>query len=160
MNLRPSETRILQNGYGDTIVAAEIERGGRKDYVPAENWRVLEPAARAELESRGVDVSETGIYDCPKHLAEQARFGFEVFWAQSGLPLGDALAAWRRQVLGANDDHSVFAIRHGVSPRQVLLLEKHNRIPRDAYTRRELERAYMLPQGFLRAVLEGRKRAR
>ena len=159
MNLRPSETRILQNGYGDTIVAAEIVRGERKNYVPAENWRVLEPAARAELESRGVGVSETGIHDCPQQLAEQARFSFEVFWAQSGLPLGNALAEWRRQWLGANDQ-SMFAIRHGISPRSVLLLEKHNRIPRDAYTRRELERAYMLPQGFLRAVLEGRKRAR
>jgi len=29
-------TRIVQNGYGDTIVAAEIVRGGRKDYIPAE----------------------------------------------------------------------------------------------------------------------------
>jgi len=120
---------------------------------------VLEPAARAELESRGVGVSETGIYDCSQQLAEQARFSFEVFWAQSGLPLGNALAEWRRQWLGANDQ-SMFAIRHGISLRSVLLLEKHNRIPRDAYTRRELERAYMLPQGFLRAVLEERKSAR
>jgi len=151
--------RILSSGYGDTIVAAEIERGGRKDYVPAENWRELEPAARDYLESLGISISEAGNYDCPQELAEQTRFGFEVFWAQSGLPLGDALAAWRRQVLGANDQ-SMFAIRHGISLRSVLLLEKHNRIPRDAYTRRELERAYMLPQGFLRAVLEERKSAR
>jgi hypothetical protein len=159
MMIDPQKVCILSSGYGDTIVAAEIERRGRKDYIPAENWRELEPAARDYLESRGVSVSETGKFDCPQHLVEQARFGFEVFWALSGLPLGDALAEWRRQVLGAND-HSVFGIRHGVSPRQVLLLEKHNRIPRDAYTRRELERAYMLPQGFLRAVLEQRKRAR
>ena len=47
-------TRIVQNGYGDAIVAAEIERRGRKDYVPAENWRELEPAARDYLASRGV----------------------------------------------------------------------------------------------------------
>jgi len=160
MNLRPLGTRILQNGYGDTIVVAEIERRGRKDYIPAENWRELEPAARDYLESLGISISETGNYECPQHIAERARFGFEVFWAQSGLPLGEALAEWRRQWLGANDDHSVFAIRHGVSPRQVLLLEKHNRIPRDAYTRRELERAYMLPQGFLRAVLDERERER
>ena len=159
MNLRPSETRILQNGYGDTIVAAEIVRGERKNYGPAENWRVLEPAARAELESRGVGVSETGIHDCPQQLAEQARFSFEVFWAQSGLPLGNALAEWRRQWLGANDQ-SMFAIRHGISPRSVLLLEKHNRIPRDAYTRRQFELAYMLPKGFLKRLLEEEQCAR
>ena len=159
MNLRPSETRILQNGYGDTIVAAEIVRGERKDYVPAENWRVLEPAARAELESRGVDVSETGIYDCPKHLAEQARFGFEVFWAQSGLPLGEALAEWRRQWLGANN-YSVFAFRHDISPRTVRMLEKYNRIPKPDYTRRQLELAYMLPKGFLSGLLEEQESAR
>jgi len=159
MNLRPSETRIISNGYGDTIVAAEIDRGGRKDYVPAENWRELEPAARAELESRGVRISETGNYDCPQHLAENAKFGFELFWAQSGLPLGNALAEWRRQWLSAND-HSVFAIRHGISPRSVLLLEKHNRIPRSAYTRRQFELAYMLPKGFLGRLLEEQQCAR
>jgi len=159
MNLRPSETRILQNGYGDTIVAAEIDRGGRKDYVPAENWKVLEAAARDYLESRGVRISETGIYDCPQQLAEQARFGFEVFWAQSGLPLGNALAEWRRQWLGAND-YSMFAIRHSVSPRTVQMLEKHNRIPKPAYTRRQLELAYMLPKGFLRELLEEQQCAR
>jgi hypothetical protein len=153
MNLRPSETRILQNGYGDTIVVAEIDRGERKDYVPAENWRELEPAARDYLESRGVSISETGNFDCPQHIAEQARFGFEVFWAQSGLPLGNALAEWRRRMQGAND-YSVFAIRHGVSPRTVQMLEKHNRIPKPAYTRRQLELAYMLPQGFLSGLLE------
>ena len=151
--------RILSSGYGDTIVAAEIERGGRKDYVPAENWRVLEPAARAELESRGVGVSETGIYDCSQQLAEQARFSFEVFWAQSGLPLGNALAEWRRQWLGANDQ-SMFAIRHGISPRSVLLLERHNRIPKPAYTRRQFELAYMLPKGFLKRLLDEQQRAR
>ncbi len=159
MMIDPRKVRILSNGYGDTIVVAEIDRGGRKDYVPAENWRLLEPAARAYLESRGVSVSEAGNFDCPKHLAEQARFGFEVFWARSGLPLGNALAEWRRQWLGAND-HSVFAIRHGVSPRQVVLLEKHNRIPRDAYTRRKFELAYMLPKGFLKRLLEEQQCAR
>jgi len=85
MNLRPLGTRILQNGYGDTIVVAEIERRGRKDYIPAENWRELEPAARDYLESLGISISETGNYECPQHIAERARFGFEVFWAQSGL---------------------------------------------------------------------------
>jgi hypothetical protein len=44
----------LYNGYGDTIVVAEIERGGRKDYLPAENWQELQDAARAYLASRGV----------------------------------------------------------------------------------------------------------
>jgi hypothetical protein len=148
MNLRPSETWILQNGYGDTIVVSEIDRGGRKDYVPAENWRELEPAARDHLESRGVSVSETGIYDCPQHIAKQARFGFEVFWAQSGLPLGNALAEWRRNVLGASN-YASFAVMHGMSPRTVELQENLNRVPKRADARKRLERAYRLPEGFL-----------
>jgi len=143
--------RIISNGYGDCIVAAEIERGGRKDYVPAENWRELEPAARAELESRGVSIAEAGIYDCPRHLVEQARFGFELFWAQSDLAIGAALAEWRREVLGASD-YASFALRCGVSPRTVQLLEKHNRIPCRADVRHRLERAYRLPEGFLEGV--------
>ena len=81
MNLRPSKTRILSDGYGDTIVAAEIER-------------------------------------------------------------------------------AVFAIRHGISSRSVLLLEKHNRIPKPAYTRRQFELAYMLPKGFLKRLLEEQQCAR
>ena len=141
-------TRIVQNGYGDTIVAAEIERRGRKDYVPAENWRDLEDAARDYLASHGVRVSETGIFDCPEQLAERAQFGFELFWAQSELAIGAALAAWRRQVLGAGD-YAVFAVQHGVSPRTIQLLEQHNRVPSRADTRRRLERAYRLPEGFL-----------
>ena len=153
MNLRPSETRILQNGYGDTIVAAEIVRRGRKDYFPAENWRELEPAARDYLASHGVRVSETGIFDCPEQLAEQARFGFELFWAQSEMTLGDALAEWRRQVMGASD-YASFALQHGVSPRVVQLLERYNRIPRRADTRKRLERAYRLPEGFLGGLVE------
>ncbi len=148
MMIDPRKVRILSNGYGDTIVVAEIERGGRKDYVPAENWRELEPAARAELESRGVSVSEAGNFDCPKHLAEQARFGFEVFWAQSGLPLGKALAVWRRDVLGVSD-YASFAFWYGVSRRTVQFLENLNRVPRRADTRKRLERAYRLPEGFL-----------
>jgi hypothetical protein len=145
--------RILQNGYGDTIVAGEIERGGRKDYVPAENWRDLEPAARDYLASRGVHVSEASNFDCPQQLAEKAQFGFELFWAQSGLALGAALAEWRRQTLGAGD-YAVFAVQHGVSPRTLQLLEQINRIPRRADTRKRLERAYRLPEGFLGGLLE------
>jgi len=145
--------RILQNGCGDIIVAAEIERRGRKDYIPAENWRELEPAARDYLESRGVSVSETGNFDCPQQLAERAQFGFELFWAQSGLALGNALAEWRREVLGAND-YAALAIQHGVSPRTLQLLEQINRIPRRADTRKRLERAYRLPEGFLDGLAE------
>ena len=147
------KVRIISNGCGDIIVAAEIERRGRKDYVPAENWRELEPAALAELEARGVSISEAGIYDCPQQLAEQARFGFELFWAQSSLPLGAALAEWRREVLGASD-YASFALQHGVSPRIVQLLEQINRIPRRADTRCRLERAYRLPEGFLDGLVE------
>ena len=147
------KVRIISNGCGDTIVAAEIERRGRRDYIPADNWRELEPAALAELESRGVGVSETGIFDCPEQLAEKAQFGFELFWAQSDSPLGAALAAWRRQVLGAND-YAVFAVQHGVSPRTLQLLEQINRIPRRADTRKRLERAYRLPEGFLDGLVE------
>jgi len=147
------KVRIISNGYGDTIVAAEIDRGGRKDYVPAENWRELEPAARDYLALRGVPVSETGNFDCPEQLAEKAQFGFELFWAQSGLPLGVALAEWRREVLGAND-YAVFAVQHGVSPRTLQLLEQINRIPRRADTRKRLERAYRLPEGFLEGLAE------
>ncbi len=145
--------KILQNGCGDTIVAAEIWRGGRKDYVPAENWRELETDARAYLASRGVEVSEAGIFDCPQELAEKAQFGFELFWAQSEMSLGSALATWRRQVLGASD-YASFALQHGVSQRTVHLLEKHNRIPCRADTRRRLERAYRLPEGFLESLEE------
>jgi hypothetical protein len=145
--------RILQNGCGDCIVAAEIVRRGRKDYVPAENWKDLESAAREHLASRGVSITETGNYDCPEQLAEQAKFGFELFWAQSDLPLGAALAEWRRQVLGAND-YASFALQHGVSSRIVQLLERHNRVPNRADARRRLERAYRLPDGFLERVVE------
>jgi hypothetical protein len=145
--------RILSNGCGDTIVAAEIERGGRKDYVPAENWKELESAARDYLASRGVEVDEAGIFDCPRRLAEQARFGFELFWAQSNLPFGAALAGWRRQVLGASD-YASFALEHGVSHRVVQLLERHNRVPSRADARRRLERAYRLPEKFLDGLVE------
>jgi hypothetical protein len=145
--------RILQNGYGDTIVVAEIVRRGRKDYIPAENWRELEPAARDYLASRGVSVSETGDFDCPQQLAERAQFGFELFWAQSDLSIGAALAAWRREVLGAND-YASFAIQHGVSQRIVQLLERYNRVPSRADARRRLERAYRLPEGFLERLVE------
>jgi len=145
--------RILSNGCGDIIVAAEIERRGRRDYIPADNWRELEPAALAELESRGVGVSETGIFDCPEQLAEKAQFGFELFWAQSSLSLGAALGEWRREVLGAND-YAVFAIQHGVSPRTLQLLEQINRIPRRADTRCRLEQAYRLPKGFFEGLVE------
>jgi len=145
--------RILSNGCGDTIVAAEIVRGGRKDYIPAENWKELESAARDYLESRGVPVSETGNFDCPEQFAEKARFGFELFWAQSNLPLGVALAEWRREVLGAND-YAVLAIQHGVSPRTLQLLEQQNHVPRRADTRRRLERAYRLPEGFLDGLVD------
>jgi hypothetical protein len=62
--------------------------------------------------------------------------------------LGAALAEWRRQVLGASD-YASFALQHGVSPRVVQLLEQQNRVPRRADTRRRLERAYRLPEGFL-----------
>ena len=147
------KVRIISNGCGDTIVAAEIERRGRKDYIPAENWRELEPVALAELATRGVGICESGIYDCPKQLAEQARFGFELFWAQSELSLGAALAEWRRDVLHAND-YSGFALQHGVSPRTVQLLEQRNRVPRRADVRRRLERAYRLPEGFLQRLEE------
>jgi len=147
------KVRIHTNGYGDTIVVAEIEKGGRKDYLPAENWKELEPAARAYLASRGVSISEAGIFDCPKPLAEKAQFGFELFWAQSGLSLGAALAEWRRQVLDASD-YASFALQHGVSPRILFLLERHNRIPRKADARQRLERAYRLPEGFLEGVGE------
>ena len=147
------KVRILSNGYGDIIVAAEIGRRGRRDYIPAENWRELEPAARDYLASRGVEINETGIFDCPERLAEQAKFGFELFWAQSDLPLGVALAEWRRQVLGASD-YASFALQHGASPRVVQLLERHNRIPRRADTRKRLERAYRLPEGFLGGLVE------
>ena len=147
------KVRIISNGYGDTIVAAEIDRGGRKDYVPAENWRELESAARDHLASHGVPVSETGIFDCPQQLAERAQFGFELFWAQSNLPLGVALAEWRREVLGAND-YAVLAIQHGVSPRTLQLLEQQNHAPRRADTRRRLERAYRLPEGFLDGLVD------
>jgi len=150
--LRP-KVRILQNGYGDTIVAAEIERRGRKDYVPAENWKELESAARDYLESRGVPVSEAGNFDCPEQLAEKAQFGFELFWAQSSLSLGAALAEWRREVLGASD-YASFALQNRVSPRTVQLLERHNRVPSRADARRRLERAYRLPQKFLDGLVE------
>jgi len=145
--------RILQNGCGDAIVAAEIERRGRKDYVPAENWKELESAARDYLASRGVSISEVGNFDCPEQLAERARFGFELFWAQSELAIGAALAAWRRQVLGAND-YASFALQHGVSPRTVQLLERHNRVPLRADARKRLERAYRLPELFLDGLVE------
>ena len=147
------QVRILSNGYGDIIVAAEIGRRGRRDYIPAENWRELEPAARDYLASHGVRVSETGIFDCPEQLAERAQFGFELFWAQSDLSLGAALAKWRREVLGAND-YASFALQHGVSPRVVQLLERHNHIPRRADTRKRLERAYRLPEGFFEGLVE------
>ena len=147
------QVRILSNGYGDTIVAAEIERRGRKDYVPAENWKELESAARDYLASRGVEINEAGIFDCPEQLAEQARFGFELFWAQSELVIGAALAAWRRQVLGASD-YASFALQNRVSPRVVQLLERHDRIPLRADTRSRLERAYRLPEGFVAALVE------
>jgi len=153
-HLCPSEmVKILQNGCGDTIVAAEIERRGRKDYIPAENWRELEPDARDCLESRGVEINEAGIYDCPQEIAEKAQFGFELFWAQSGLAVGAALAEWRRQTLGAND-YALFAVHHGVSPRTVQLIEQKNRIPRRIDTRRRLERAYRLPEEFLDGLVE------
>jgi hypothetical protein len=145
--------KIHQNGYGDTIVVAEIERGGRKDYLSAENWQELQDAARAYLASRGVSLSEAGIFDCPRQLAERAKFGFELFWAQTSLPLGAALAEWRQEVLGASD-YASFALQHGVSPRVVSLLERHSRIPRRADARRRLERAYRLPEGFLEGVGE------
>jgi len=145
--------RILSNGCGDTIVAAEIERRGRKDYIPAENWKELEPAARAELESRGVRVSETGNFGCPQQIAEKAQFGFELFWAQSELAIGAALAEWRREVLGASD-YAVLAIQHGVSPRTLQLLEQQNHAPRRADTRRRLERAYRLPHSFFDGLVE------
>jgi hypothetical protein len=147
------KVRILSNGCGDIIVAAEIERRGRKDYIPAENWRELEPAARDYLALRGVPVSEAGNFDCPEQLAERARFGFELFWAQSELAIGDALAAWRREVLGASD-YASFALQHGVSPRIVQLLERHNRIPLRADACKRLERAYRLPEGFLGGLVE------
>jgi len=147
------KARILQNGYGDCIIAAEIVRRGRKDYIPAENWRELEPAARDYLESRGVPVSEAGNFDCPQQLAERAKFGFELFWAQSDQPLGVALAEWRREVLGASD-YASFAIQHGVSHRVVQLLEKLNRVPRRVDARRRLERAYRLPHGFFDGLVE------
>jgi hypothetical protein len=147
------KVRILSNGCGDCIVAAEIVRRGRKDYIPAENWRELEPAARDYLESRGVDISEAGNFDCPEQLAERARFGFELFWAQSELSLGDALAEWRRQTLGASD-YASFALQHGVSHRVVQLLERHNRIPLRADVRRRLERAYRLSEGFFDGLVE------
>ena len=147
------KVRILSNGYGDCVVAAEIERRGRKDYIPAENWRELESDARDYLVSRGVRISETGNFDCPEQLAEKAQFGFELFWAQSDLPLGVALAEWRRQTLGASD-YASFALQHGVSPRVVQLLERNNRIPLRADARRRLERAYRLPEGFFDGVAE------
>ena len=147
------KVRIISNGCGDIIVAAEMERRGRRDYIPAENWRELEPAAVAELETRGVKITETGIFDCPQQLAERAKFGFELFWAQSDLPLGAALTAWRRQVLGASD-YASFALQHGVSPRVVQLLEKLNRVPRRVDARRRLERAYRLPHGFFDGLVE------
>jgi len=146
------KVRILQNGCGDTIVAAEIERRGRKDYIPAENWKDLESAARRQIRARGIGVSETGVYDCPQQLAEQARFGFELFWAQSNLPFGTALAEWRRQMLGASD-YASFALQNGVSPRVVQLLERHNRIPLRADARKRLERAYRLPEGFFEGLM-------
>jgi hypothetical protein len=103
------------------------------------------------LVSRGIEINEAGIFDCPKEIAERARFGFELFWAQSDLPLGAALAAWRRQALGASD-YASFALQHGVSPRVVQLLERQNRVPRRADTRRRLERAYRLPKGFFEGL--------
>jgi hypothetical protein len=147
------KVKIHQNGYGDAVVVAEIERGGRKDYLPAENWQELQDAARAYLASRGVSISEAGIFDCPRQLAEKAQFGFELFWAQSGLSLGAALAEWRREVLGASD-YASFALQHGVSPRVVQLLEQQNRVPRRADARQRLERAYRLPEGFLEGAGE------
>jgi hypothetical protein len=141
-------TRSVQNGYRECIVVAEIDPDGRKDYVPAGNWQELQDAARAYLASRGIEINEAGIFDCPEQLAEQARFGFELFWAQSGLALGAALAAWRRKVLGASD-YASFALQHDVSHRVVQLLEKLNRVPRRADARKRLERAYRLPEGFL-----------
>ena len=148
MMTHQTKVRIISIGCGDIIVAAEIERRGRKDYIPAENWRELESAARDYLESRGVPVSEAGNFDCPEQLAERAQFGFELFWVQSELTIGAALAKWRREALGAND-YASFALQHGVSPRIVQLLERHNRVPSRADTRRRLERAYRLPDGFL-----------
>jgi len=147
------KVRIISNGCGDIIVAAEIERRGRKDYIPAENWRQLEDDARAYLVSRGVEINEAGIFDCPEQLAEKAQFGFELFWAQSDLSLGAALAKWRREVVGAND-YASFALQNGVSDRVVQLLERHNRVPRRADVRRRLERAYRLPKGFFEGLVE------
>jgi hypothetical protein len=76
-----------------------------------------------------------------------------LFWAQSSLRLGDALEAWRREVLGASD-YASFALQHGVSPRTLQLLEQQNHAPRRADTRRRLERAYRLPEGFLDGLVE------
>jgi hypothetical protein len=143
--------RILTNGYGDCIVAAEIVRRGRRDYIPAENWRELETAALAELETRGVKIDEAGIFECPQQLAERAEFGFELFWAMSELTLGNALTEWRRQLLGVTDLAS-FATQHGVSLRVVQSLERHGRVPRRADVRRRLEQAYRLPLGFFKWV--------
>jgi hypothetical protein len=82
--------KILQNGCGDIIVAAEIVRRGRKDYVPAENWMNLEPAALAELEMQGgsneysMSVSKVaynrvnggGTPIAPAHPTDLPDFGF------------------------------------------------------------------------------------
>jgi len=73
---------------------------------------------------------------------------FELFWAQSGLPIGEALAEYRKRVLG-EADYARFAITHNLSPRTLELLEKYGRIPRRADTRARIERAYRLPRGFL-----------
>jgi hypothetical protein len=149
--IQQMKMRILSNGCGDIIVAAEIDRRGRRDYIPAENWRDLEPAALAELESRGVGICEAGIFECPPQIAERAKFGFEVFWAQTDMRLGDALSKWRQQVLGASNQVS-FARQHGVSRRAVRMLERHSRVPRRADVRSRLEQAYRLPEEFLRRV--------
>jgi len=45
-------------------------------------------------------------------------------------------------------------LQHGVSPRVVQLLEKHNRVPRRADTRKRLECAYRLPELFLDGLVE------
>ena len=145
---------IHQNGHGDTILCAEVDIRGRIDLVPAENWRELEPEARAYLESRGVKASEAGTFECPKRIAARAQFGFELFWAQSGLPIGEALAEYRKRVLG-EVDYARFAITHNLSPRTVELLEKYGRIPRRADTRARIERAYRLPAGFFESVHGG-----
>jgi hypothetical protein len=94
---------------------------------PPRTGRNWSPPRETTWQSLGVSVSETGNFDCPNSSRKKPSSASSCS-GRSRMPLGAALAEWRREVLGASD-YASFALQHGVSPRVVQLLERHNRIP-------------------------------